>query len=65
MIGNFRTPPEAAKLLGISERTIRRWLKKKHVPANKRPSGHYLIPMRWIEEQMKETEHGSDTGNAD
>ena len=57
MTGAFRTPPEAAKLLGISERTIRRWLKDGKIPANRRPSGHWLVPMRWIEDQMKEREY--------
>lgn len=52
----YVTPPEAAKAIGVSERTMRRWLRKKLVPARRMPSGHWQIAELWIEEQRKEQE---------
>lgn len=38
------TVPEAASLLHVSERTIRRWIEDERIPFLKLPSGSYRIP---------------------
>lgn len=56
----YITPPEAARRLEISERTIRRWLKKKLIPARRHPSGHWWIPESWIQENLAEVPASGD-----
>jgi excisionase family DNA binding protein len=38
------TVPQAASLLSVSDRTIRRWIKAERVPFLRLPSGEYRIP---------------------
>lgn len=38
------TVPEAASLLSVSDRTIRRWIDAEKIPYLKLPSGGYRIP---------------------
>lgn len=38
------TVAQAAALLNVSDRTIRRWIEAKKVPYLKLPNGHYRIP---------------------
>jgi excisionase family DNA binding protein len=38
------TVPQAASLLRVSDRTIRRWIEAERIPFLKLPSGAYLIP---------------------
>lgn len=38
------TVAQAAKLLNVSDRTIRRWIEAKKIPYLKLPSGGYRIP---------------------
>ena len=38
------TVPQAASLLSVSDRTIRRWIEAERIPFLKLPSGSYRIP---------------------
>jgi excisionase family DNA binding protein len=38
------TVPQAASLLRVSDRTIRRWIEAERIPFLKLPSGSYRIP---------------------
>jgi excisionase family DNA binding protein len=38
------TVPQAASLLGVSDRTVRRWIKAERIPFLRLPSGEYRIP---------------------
>ena len=40
---------EAAVLLGVSQKTIRRWLKRGHLPYLRFPSGQLRIPRASLE----------------
>ena len=43
---------DAAKILGISPWTLRRWVYAGTVPAIKRNTGRVYIPIQWIKEQL-------------
>lgn len=47
----YLTPPEAARQIGISERTIRRWMERRLVPGKRTPGGRWMIPEYWVIEQ--------------
>lgn len=53
MSTNYMTPLEAARRLGVSERTMRRWLKKKKVEGSKLPGGRWYISVQWVEDQRR------------
>jgi excisionase family DNA binding protein len=38
------TVPQAASLLGVSDRTVRRWIKAERIPFLRLPAGEYRIP---------------------
>jgi excisionase family DNA binding protein len=38
------TVPQAASLLGVSDRTVRRWIKAERIPFLRLPTGEYRIP---------------------
>ena len=45
---------DAARILGISQWTLRRWVRNGKVPAIKRDTGRIYIPVSWLTEQTGE-----------
>ncbi len=54
--GTKITPAIAAKLLGVTERTFRRWLADGKIPSDgafKTPGGRWHISRKWVDEQRR------------
>lgn len=48
----YYTPGEAAGKLGVSLRTVMRWLKAGKVVSTRSPGGRWRIPAEWVAEEL-------------
>lgn len=51
--GDYLKTPEAAAILGVSERTLQRWIKSGKLKASK-PAKDYIVPIEEVERLKKE-----------
>ncbi len=56
MPGPYLKPPEAAKLLTVSETTLRRMLENREIHGAFKLRGNWRIPKASLESQIKEAE---------
>jgi putative resolvase len=48
-VGEFLTPPQLARMLGITATTVREWRRRGYIHAHRLPNGRYAIPSSEIE----------------
>ena len=52
-------PSQAAKLLGVNDWTLRRWIREGRAPARRTETGRLYVPAEWVDAQ---TGHGVSQG---
>lgn len=47
------TPPEAARMLRISDYTLRKWLRERKIPGGFKLGGHWMVRRAVLEEYLR------------